>query len=226
MKIKDLITILVILIIALSLRLYKIDTPLADFHSWRQVDTAAVSRNFVNKEFNLLKPIYDDVSSIQSGIENPKGLRFVEFPIYNATVALIYKYVPILPLEVFGRLVTIFFSLILIFVIYYFLRLEIGYIAAIIGSLVYSIFPFFVFFSRVFLPDTTAVSMTFLAIFFIYLYSKTNKNNLSVFYYLSSSILFSLGLLIKPTVGFFLIPIVYLFFKKHGFSLFKNAYFI
>lgn len=225
MKIKDFITIFVILIIALSLRLYKIDIPLADFHSWRQVDTAAVSRNFVNKEFNLLKPIYDDVSSIQSGIENPKGLRFVEFPIYNAITALIYKYIPVLPLEIFGRLVTVFFSLILIFVIYYFLRLEVGYITAIVGSLVYSVFPFFVFFSRVFLPDTTATSMAFLSIFFLYLYSKTNKKNLDVIYYLASSILFSLSLLIKPTVGFFLLPIVYLFFKKHGFSLFRNAYF-
>ena len=211
--------------IALFLRLYKIDIPLADIHSWRQVDTAAVSRNFVNKEFNLLKPIFDDVSSIQSGIENPKGLRFVEFPIYNAIAALIYKYVPLLPLEVFGRLVTVFFSLILIFVIYYFLRIEVGYIAAIVGSLVYSIFPFFVFFSRVFLPDTTAISMAFLAIFFTYLYSKTNKKNASIFYYLASSILFSLGTLIKPTVGFFLLPIVYLFYKKHGFSIFKNAFF-
>lgn len=225
MKVKDFFTILIILIIALSLRLYKINTPLADFHSWRQVDTAAVSRNFVNKEFNIFKPTYDDLSSIQSGIENPKGLRFVEFPIYNATVAILYKYLPILPLEIYGRLVTIFSSLILISIIYYLLKLEVGYGAAIIGSLIYSIFPFFVFFSRVFLPDTTAISMAFISIFFTYLYSKTHKKGASLIYFLAGSFTFSLGILIKPTVAFYLLPIVYLFYKKHGLSILKNLYF-
>lgn len=225
MKVKDFFTILIILIIALTLRLYKINTPLADFHSWRQVDTAAVSRNFVNKEFNIFKPVYDDVSSIQSGLENPKGYRFVEFPLYNATVAVLYKYLPVVPLEIYGRLVTILSSLILIFILYYFLRLEVGYGTAIVGSLIYSIFPFFVFFSRVFLPDTTAISMAFISIFFTYLYSKTHKRGISPIYFLLGAITFSLGVLIKPTVAFYLLPIVYLFYKKHGLSIFKNAFF-
>ncbi|MEX1052396.1 MAG: glycosyltransferase family 39 protein [Patescibacteria group bacterium] len=225
MKIKDFITILLILLIALLLRLYKIDIPLADFHSWRQADTAAVSRNFVNREFNLLKPQYDDLSSIQSGMENPEGLRFVEFPIYNAVVATFYKYLPLLTLEVYGRLVTAFFSLILIFIIYYFLRLEVGYIAAIIGSSIYAIFPFFVFFSRVILPETTALSLAFISIFFTYLYNKSNKKSASIVYFLLSSFFFSLALLVKPTVGFFLLTIFYLFFKKHGSALFKKASF-
>src|SRR3990167_2229123 len=121
MKIKDLITILVILIIALSVRLYKIDTPLADFHSWRQVDTASVARNFAERDFNLLRPRYHDLSNIQSGMENPEGYRYVEFPTYNAIIAALYKYIPLTSLEIYGRLVTVFFSLTTIAILYYFL---------------------------------------------------------------------------------------------------------
>ena len=68
-----------ILCIALGLRLYKINTPLADWHSWRQVDTAAVARNFAEGDFNLLYPKYDDLSSVQTGKYNPQGYRFVSF---------------------------------------------------------------------------------------------------------------------------------------------------
>src|SRR4030042_6220820 len=155
MKLKDFAILGIILFIGLILKLYNIQTPLADLHSWRQVDTAAVSRNFVNIDFNLLKPKYDDLSSIQSGLENPEGLRFVEFPLYNASFALLSKIIPSVPIEVYGRLVTIFFSLILISIIYYLLLREHDRLTAIVGAGIYSIFPFFVFFSRVVLPETT-----------------------------------------------------------------------
>ena len=72
-----------IFILALLLRLYKIDNPIADWHSWRQADTAAVSRNFLKYGFNPLYPRFDDLSSIPSGKENHQGWRFVEFPIFN-----------------------------------------------------------------------------------------------------------------------------------------------
>ncbi|KKS90138.1 MAG: hypothetical protein UV66_C0008G0013, partial [Candidatus Woesebacteria bacterium GW2011_GWA1_43_12] len=34
-----------ILVLAFVVRLWRIDAPLADWHSWRQSDTAAVARN-------------------------------------------------------------------------------------------------------------------------------------------------------------------------------------
>jgi len=92
MKKLDTIFLSVILIIAFILRMYNVGTPLADLHSWRQADTAAVARNFSRHGINLLKPQYDDVSSIQSGLENPEGLRMVEFPIYNAIIAVFHRF--------------------------------------------------------------------------------------------------------------------------------------
>ena len=75
MKKLDFILLGVLLIIAFAVRLYKIDAPLADFHSWRQADTAAVGRNLERAGFNLFMPTYDDLSNLQSGIDNPMNWK-------------------------------------------------------------------------------------------------------------------------------------------------------
>ncbi len=221
----DLIILTVILVIALFTRLYKINTPLADFHSWRQVDTAAVARNFVDQGFDLLHPRYDDLSNIQSGLENPNGYRFVEFPIYNAIFASLYKYFPIVSLEIYGRLTTIMFSLIIIGIIYYLLLKETSRKTAIFASLTYAIFPYFVFFSRVVLPETTALGFIFLSIFFLYAYSNNKKKITSSLLYLLSLSFFSLAIITKPTVIFYGITLGYLFFRKHKLQIVKKIYF-
>ena len=68
-------------------RLYRFDSPVADWHAFRQSDTNAVSTIFAREGINLLYPKYFDISNIQSGKDNPHGYRFVEFPIYNALQA-------------------------------------------------------------------------------------------------------------------------------------------
>ena len=220
---KDLFILFFILIIAFVFRLYRINSPLADFHSWRQVDTAAVSRNFVKNGINMFRPIYDDLSNVQSGFDNPNGYRMVEFPIYNAIVAVLYKMFPVFSLEIWGRLTSIIFSMIVISIIYYLLLKESSRASAIFASITYAIFPFFVFFSRVILPETTALAFTMAAIFFFYLnVEHKTKRFVSVIYYLLSSILFACALLIKPTIIFYLLPILVLFYRKYKLSLIKK----
>ncbi len=222
-QLKDYLIIFLIILLALVFRLYKINTPLADLHSWRQADTAAVARNYAKNGIDLLHPKYDDLSSIESGLENPQGYRMVEFPIYNAIVASIYTSLPILPIEIYGRLTTIFFSLVIIVIIYYLLFKEIGRLSATFAALVYSVFPFFVFFSRVVLPETTALAFTFISILLLYLYSNKKispiKENV---YLLSSTIFFAMAILIKPTVIFFSLTLFYLFLQKYNLKFFKK----
>ena len=79
----------IILILAFFVRLYKINNPVADWHSFRQADTASVSRIYVEEGINLLFPKYHDLSSTQSRIFNPEGYRFVEFPVFNALHAIL-----------------------------------------------------------------------------------------------------------------------------------------
>jgi 4-amino-4-deoxy-L-arabinose transferase-like glycosyltransferase len=147
----------------------------------------------------------------------------VEFPIYNAIIALLYKLFPIFSLEIWGRLTTIIFSLIVISVIYYLLLNESSRLSAVFGSLTYAVFPFFVFFSRVILPETAALAFTMLAIFFFYLYGKHKEKSLkSITYYLVSSIFFACALLMKPTIIFYFFPIFVIFFRKYKFNLLKK----
>ena len=91
MKKIEILLLILILVGAFAVRLYHFDWPLADWHSWRQSDTSAVSRNFVNKGFDVLRPKFDDLSKGVSLIDNPQGYRFVEFPIYNVAQAGLFK---------------------------------------------------------------------------------------------------------------------------------------
>lgn len=220
----DFLIIFLILLVALAARLYKINTPLADFHSWRQVDTASVSKNFVKRDFNLLNPRYHDLSNIQSGLENPNGYRFVEFPSYNAIVAALYKYMPLTSLEIYGRLVSIIFSLVVITILYYFLLIGANRTAAVSGTLTYAVFPFFVFFSRVVLPESTALGLTFISLLFLYFFSIVKNKTKSFIFYTASLITFSLGILTKPTVIFYSFSFLLLFIMKYKWNTLKKIW--
>ena len=54
----------IILLLGFGVRLYKITSPIADWHSWRQADTASVTRNFVKYGVDMLYPRYDDFSDV------------------------------------------------------------------------------------------------------------------------------------------------------------------
>ena len=80
MKKVNFLILLVVIAGAFFVRLYHFSWPVADWHSWRQVDTSAVSRNFVKNGFDLLRPKFEDLSMAVSLKDNPQGYRFVEFP--------------------------------------------------------------------------------------------------------------------------------------------------
>lgn len=218
----DAIIMSVIVIVGLALRLYGINNPLADFHSWRQADTAAVGRNFARDGFDLLHPRYDDISSIQSGIENPKGYRFVEFPVYSAIFAAMYKAMPFASIEFYARLTTALFSLVIVGILYYLVLKETGRVAAIVASGVYAVFPFFVFFSRVILPETTSLSFAFMAIFFLYLHTNTKGFRLKYVYLALSILTFALSVLVKPPTIVYALTFVYIFVSVYEHSVFKK----
>src|SRR5882757_3558494 len=113
MKLYKKTTVILLFIILLSgfaVRFYSLDNPIADWQSWRQADTAAVSRNFVEHGIDLLHPRMNNISNVQSGLENPEGYFFAEFPIYNATSASLFTLFHGVTLEEWGRIVTMIAS--------------------------------------------------------------------------------------------------------------------
>ncbi len=226
MKKNDYIILGLILIVAFVVRLYNIDAPLADFHSWRQADTAAVARNFERTGFNLMMPTYDDLSNLQSGVDNPKGLRFVEFPIYNAMFAGLHTTMPFLSLETWARIVSVLFSLLCIGCLYYIARVEAGLPAAIFTALTYAIMPFFVYFSRVILPETPAVALAVFSLFLLHVFTTDRSKKKKVVWFILSLVSFSVSLLIKPTTVFYALPLLILFIRKYKYNITKQLHVI
>lgn len=212
--------IILILFVAFLVRLYKINTPLADWHSWRQADTASVTRTYVERGINLLFPRYQDISSIQTGINNPEGYRFVEFPIYNALHALLTKYLPGLSLEVWGRLLSTICSLISVYLVFLLGRRFIGKFGGIMAAFFFAFLPYNIFFSRVILPEPMAVTLGLLALYF---FVRFLDRDMASDLYLSAAF-FCFSLLVKPFTVFYSVPMFYLLVDKFGFkAIFKNG---
>lgn len=199
-------------------RLYKIDTPLADWHSWRQADTASVSRNFLEKGVDFFLPRYHDVSSVQSGLFNPNGYRLVELPLFNL---LHYFYAKLLPVsfEVAGRLVSITAWVVSTIMIYLLGRRFGGKFAGIFSSLFFASIPFNIYFSRVILPEPLTVTTLLVSIWFFSIFVDTSKAK----YFYFSGIFFALSMLLKPYILFFGTAHLYLAFHKFGSKNFTNS---
>ncbi len=219
-----------ILILAFVLRLYKFDNPIADWHSWRQVDTSAVSRDFANSGFNLLRPTYEDLSNVPTTgkYENPNGYRFVEFPIYNVFQAGFYKLLDNFTLEEWGRMVTILASLLSISFIYLLLKKYTDEYAALSAAFFYAVIPYNIYYGRVILPDPMTVTTILGGIYFFDLWVDEVKDKKRV---VRNILFFSLALiftassfLLKPFALFFVLPMLVIVFNAFGFSFIKKWY--
>lgn len=209
----------IILILGFVVRLYKINNPVADWHSWRQADTASVTRFFVSEGVNLLTPKYHDISSIQTGIFNPKGYRMVELPIYNLISTIFIKQFPFISLEVWSRLVTILAALITGLFLYLIGKRLMGKWGGLLTSFFYLFIPYNIYFTRTILPDPLGVTFSVVSLWAFLKFSEDEGE----WYMFLSAIFFALAMLIKPYLAFYLIPITYLAIKKYGLkTILKN----
>lgn len=211
MKKVELILLLLILILGFVLRLYKIDRPIADWHSWRQADTAAVSRNFIKEGFNPFIPKYDDMSSQANGLENPNRYRFVEFPVYNSLVSAVWLVTGIN--ETYARLVTVFISLGSIAALFFLVRKFSNWQTAALASFFFATIPYNVFYSSTILP---APLMVFSLLVFYLSFANFLENEKSHFWFFASIFFANVAILSWPVALFFMIPPVYLAFQKYG----------
>lgn len=209
-----------ILVLAFLVRLYGINRPLADWHSWRQADTSSVSRIYFEQGIDLLHPRYYDISSIQSGVYNPHGFRFVEFPIFNLFHALLAKIGGPLNFEGWGRMVSILASLFSTFFVFLLGRRFISPLGGILAAFFFAFLPYNVYYSRVILPEPLAVSLALVFLIFFVKYIDKDR----VFFLYLSSLFLGLAVLVKPHAIFYIVPALILFLEKYGFDgWFKNS---
>lgn len=138
-----------VLLLAALLRLKGIHDPILDHPNWRQGDTAAIARNFSTLKFNVLYP--------QTNYDGPPpNYVELELQVVPFFAAALYKVFGVH--EIFGRLITLVFSLGTIGVLALFGRwLFNNWAAGIAAASAYAIMPGAIYYGRTFTPDAAMV---------------------------------------------------------------------
>jgi len=214
----DLFLLIIILVFAFLVRLHKINRPIADWHSWRQADTAAVARNFIKEGFSPFVPRYDDMSSQANGFDNPNRYRFVEFPIYNALIFLVWKITGVS--VIYARLVTVFITMGSTVFLYFLVRYFSDRKTAVLCSFFFAFLPYNIFYSSTILPGPLMV----FGILGLYLsFAKWMEEDKNWLWGLLSILFANLAILTWPIALFFVLPVVYLSYEKYGFGMFRKT---
>lgn len=220
MKKLDVFLLSIIFLTAVFLRLYGLTNPIADWHSWRQADTAAVARNFFKFGFDPLRPRYDDLSNIQSGKDNPQGWRMVEFPLYQAFGVGLHAVVPSLSIEISLRLVAVLVSAGTAILLAMLVAQMVNRTTGMIAGFLYATAPYSVYYGRTILPDGFMVFWGVASLFCLFQMGEMeHKGKMSWAWLVIGGIAGAIALLAKPVAAFLLVPIPYLILRKYSFSL-------
>ncbi len=140
---------LAVVLLALALRLHGIGHPILDHPGWRQGDTATIARNFARLQYNVMYP--------QTSYNGPPpNYVELELQIVPFLAATLYKIFGIH--EIFGRLITLAFSLATVVTLAHFARWLFGSaIAGVAAAFFFAVFPGSVYYGRSFTPDTAMV---------------------------------------------------------------------
>lgn len=226
MKKFEIVFVTILLLGAFLVRLHGFKNPVADWHSWRQADTSSVSRNFVKYGFDLFHPRIDNISNVQSGLENPQGYFFAEFPLYNFFQAGGYLLFGHFTIEEWGRLISIISSCISMLCMYLLVKKHANTTAAFGAIFFYAFIPYNIYYGRTILPDSLGIAFLLSGIYVFDLWIENSANGARQrknYILLSLSIvLTACSLLVRPHLIFYSLVFVYLVWKAFGWGLFKK----
>lgn len=214
---KQLIFLILVFLLAFGLRLYKIDNPLADWHSWRQADTASISRNFIKEGFTPFYPKSDSFYALNSyGDKNINRYFLAEFPLYNIIAHPLYLIFGVK--EFLLRLVSAVFSSATVIVLFFLVKKYSSSLAAYLATLFLTIIPFNIYYGRVTMADPLHVFLSVSALLLVTLWLEKKT-------YLSSALagaVLALAILTKPYAVVLGLPVAILLFASWGREIKKN----
>jgi hypothetical protein len=223
-----------ILLLGLILRLRGLHDPILDHPGWRQGDTAAIARNFATLDFNPLHPQADYDGPPPNYVE-------LELQIVPLLAATLYKVFGVH--EVFGRLISIAFSLGTVAVLFFFARdvirltrsapsadanaaltakpapLDASEIAGLVAAFAFAVFPGSLYYGRTFMPDTTMTFFLTAALYACARWLLAPRGTLAAFAERGlwpAAILTALAILAKPVALVALVPIAALMLQRDG----------
>ena len=137
-----------IFLIGFSLRIVNVSAPILGVHSWRQADTGAIARNYLENGLVFWLPQVD-----WSGASS--GFVECEFPLYQYLVALMYKLFGVN--ELIARGFSVLCSCLTVFMIFSLGTRLFGRRAGWWGALFYAIMPISVFYGRTIQPESLMI---------------------------------------------------------------------
>jgi 4-amino-4-deoxy-L-arabinose transferase-like glycosyltransferase len=198
-----------ILLLGIAARCYHLTSPFADWHQYRQFDTAAIARNFAENSLNVFYPQVDWRG-------NSRGYVEVEFQAFTFMVAGLYRVFGVH--EWLARILNMFFyagTAILLF------RLTLAVFdrrAALFAAAFYSVLPLAYSVSHNFQPDTFMVFCTLAAIYYFWRWTEEAEWKwLTV-----SGAGLALAVLIKPFYLYAGVPLIYLCWRKFGWRFLRK----
>ncbi|HTR82062.1 MAG TPA: glycosyltransferase family 39 protein [Bacteroidota bacterium] len=198
-----------ILLLAIGLRLYHINFPVAGWHSWRQADTAAIAKNFYENGFRLLFPQIDWGGNSPGYVES-------EFQLYPFLVALLYKIFGVD--DMIGRLLSVLFSAATVGGLYLLTKKYCSDRVALWSAFIYAVIPLNIYFGRAFMPEP---AMLMFSVFGIYWFSEWLDRGGTI-YFVSSLLCIALAALLKIPALYLGLPLLFLSHCKYGNGLLKQ----
>jgi hypothetical protein len=194
-----------VLLLGLVLRLKGIHNPLLDHPGWRQGDEASIARNFATLQYNILYP--------QTNYDGPPpNYVELELQIVPFLAATLYKIFGVH--EIFGRLITIAFSLGTVALLGLFGRwLFSSAVAGILAALFYAIMPGSVYYGRTFTPDAVMVFFMTAALYALcrLVLDEEHWRPRTVLW---CTVLLTLALLAKPVAIVAIVPVIVLMIER------------
>jgi 4-amino-4-deoxy-L-arabinose transferase-like glycosyltransferase len=158
---------LAIVILGLCLRCISIHTPLLDKHGQRQLDTASMTRYFVEDSFN---PFFPQV--IWGG---PAGYVESEFPILPTLTALLYATFG--SNDTLGRVVAIAFSTAAIWAMYALGRALFGPPQGRAAAFLLAVSPSAVYYGRTYMPEAPMLFFSIVGVLYFVRYFDTGRRS-------------------------------------------------
>jgi 4-amino-4-deoxy-L-arabinose transferase-like glycosyltransferase len=159
-----------LMLFGLISKLFNLTSPLLDYHSWRQTDTAGIARNFYNNGFNIIYPQIDWGGAGPGYVES-------EFQLVPFISSLFYKIFGVH--EYIARLVVIAFSVGSIYLLYRMIRMHYSQRVAAFSIIFFIISPLELYFGRAVMPES---AMIFFSIGSLYFFDKWTKGeNINTF---------------------------------------------
>lgn len=201
-------TILIFMIILATRIPYITNPPYETGESWRQSDTEAMARNFVEDRFHILYPQlnYDGA---------PPNYAQLEFQITTFLIALLYKMFGFY--YVLARVVPVLFFVGSAYFLYLIAKKYYTTEVAWLSVLVYAAFPLNVYFSRAIMPESAALFFTIGGLYFFINWIEKETNGLL----LLATVMTALAILVKVPAVFIGIPMLVLSLVKYRWKVFK-----